>query len=325
MRKTLVFGNGLGMAIHPQVFDLRTVMEKVWKSPTTLSDDERELIRSCLPDPTAEMPESEADLGKLQEVVDACAVLRTINVEGRHWLTEEGKRFPSAINSYAWEVSKLIYIESEKEENRPPKAFCDSLMSFLIKTSSHVATLNYDYLLAGIISSNANLKKMFKTGVSMRGSDFSREKLFRDDEDRQSWYLKLHGSPNYLVNESGKLVSATAVARPASIKESGLSPAVILTHAVHKTSAIRKFEILTTYWEFLERAIDESDEVVVFGYSGNDIHLNSIISLADEKPKRVIEWLGSGTKKDRESFWVEQLGRRTKLVQMENILKFRDW
>lgn len=53
---------------------------------------------------------------------------------------------------------------------------------------------------------------------------------------------------------------------------------IILTHFTHKPKLIEASEILSIYWEFLERSFGESSEIVIFEYSGNDLHLNRLIS-----------------------------------------------
>ena len=72
---------------------------------------------------------------------------------------------------------------------------------------------------------------------------------------------------------------------------------IVLTHFEHKPKIIETYDILSIYLEFLEMAIDESEEILMFGYSGNDAHLNRLISqVRGEKNIRVIERLGAGNR-----------------------------
>ncbi|MGN8154787.1 hypothetical protein ACTJK5_21125 [Agrobacterium sp. 22094] len=72
---------------------------------------------------------------------------------------------------------------------------------------------------------------------------------------------------------------------------------------------IEASEILQRCWPFLRRAIDESAEIVLSGYSGNNTHLNQTIAeKRSSKSVRVVGWLGSGFKDVRQPFWDEQLG-----------------
>jgi hypothetical protein len=99
-----------------------------------------------------------------------------------------------------------------------------------------------------------------------------------------------------------------------------------LTHFTHKPKIIEASEILSIYWEFLERSFEESSEIVIFGYSGNDLHLNRLISqMRGDKVVKVIDWLGSGSNKNRTKFWNEQFGDNVDLYLLEDVLTFSDW
>lgn len=56
-RKTVIFGNGLGMALDHQAFSLDRALSVVWDDPDMLSDAQKELICNCLPDDRAGRPE----------------------------------------------------------------------------------------------------------------------------------------------------------------------------------------------------------------------------------------------------------------------------
>ncbi|GHA46866.1 hypothetical protein GCM10008927_09540 [Amylibacter ulvae] len=73
-------------------------------------------------------------------------------------------------------------------------------------------------------------------------------------------------------------------------------------------------------------AIEESGEIVLFGYSGNDTHLNRIISQQrSDKNLKVVDWLGSGSYKLRNKFWSEQLAGDVELHLLEDVLTFSEW
>jgi hypothetical protein len=48
-RSTIVFGNGLGMALDPEYFQLKSALYNVWNDPDLLSDDQKKLIQTVLP------------------------------------------------------------------------------------------------------------------------------------------------------------------------------------------------------------------------------------------------------------------------------------
>jgi len=73
-------------------------------------------------------------------------------------------------------------------------------------------------------------------------------------------------------------------------------------------------------------AIDESAEIIMFGYSGNDLHLNRLISqLRGGKSVKVVDWLGAGNKETRTEFWSDQLGGDVELYLLEDVLTFSEW
>lgn len=101
---------------------------------------------------------------------------------------------------------------------------------------------------------------------------------------------------------------------------------IVLTNAESKPEIIKSSEILDVYWEFLELALRESGSCSIFGYSGNDIHLNRMIAQnRADKTLRVIEWLGAGKREFRLKFWNEQLGGDVEIIQKEDIMTFKDW
>ncbi|WP_197524352.1 SIR2 family protein [Novosphingobium resinovorum] len=315
------------MALAPEVFSLYSAMSKVWDGDI-ISYDQKQLIRSCLPE-EADRPVSEEQLGQLQETVSACEKLLRIrpNHPG-HWLSSQGQAFPDAVHRFAFEVARHIF-NAETSSGTPyslPQNFCDNLTSFIRKTESHVATLNYDGLLSSAFEQAEILTKSGALRDGFLNEKFDKSNLFRKSE-QGSWYLHLHGCPLFSSPDKSKItkLKRSSLRRSSSgLKNVGRH--IVLTHAVHKRSIIDSSEILKIYWEFLKIAIDESDEIVLFGYSGNDIHLNQIINQRRKSKKvRVIEWLGAGFEDARVEFWDSQLGGNTELVLKEDILTFSNW
>lgn len=101
-RKTIIFGNDLGMALSPGRYSLDHAIGTVWGSEDLLSEEHKELIVNCLPDDRAGRPRGEDELDKLQLALSACDFLNGIPGAKIHWLTDEGQQFPDA-------VRKLIY------------------------------------------------------------------------------------------------------------------------------------------------------------------------------------------------------------------------
>ena len=319
VRKTLVFGNGLGMALDPSFFSLSRALQETWEEEGFLSAEEKQLIEACLPENSEfGRPSDEDDLDLLQRVLISCDFLRRIEIgENLHWLSDQGRRFPRAIRMFVHKVASAFH----SDDKHLPDTFCNSLIEFLRETKSHVATLNYDQLLYDPFVDQAVLQGY--NGVLIDGflkSGYSADNMHRHNEARLGWYMHLHGSP--LFYEEREMIKKR---RRCDFDFQAIETThIVLTHIKHKSSVIASSSVLSEYWQFLEMAIDESEEIILFGYSGYDRHLNERVSrLRRDKTVRVVEWDGSDG--NRENFWREKLGGDSNVVQLENILDFNDW
>ncbi|MRG70925.1 hypothetical protein GH722_04025 [Alphaproteobacteria bacterium HT1-32] len=331
MRSLYIFGNGLGMAISPEAFNLTNALIDVWDDGT-LEDEQKALISACLP-ADVQKPTSEEQLAKLQNTVDACEILLSIRDTGAaHWLSEEGGKFPEAVYKLTYAVARKMYLAKHMAGEdlgatcRAPEEFIAPLIQKIRDTGSHVATLNYDGLL-----SNALLEADILGGdnpVLFDGfveSIFDRKNLFRK-KGYGGWYLHLHGSPLFSGKAGSKWrkISEAAISRKRFPIHAGRH--LVLTHFTNKPRIIAASDILSIYWEFLQMALDESERIVIFGYSGNDTHLNRLISQArGTKDTIVVDWLGSGSRAVRQPFWDDQLGGDVHLELLEDVFTFIDW
>jgi hypothetical protein len=331
VRSLYIFGNGLGMAIAPEAFNLTNALIDVWDDGT-LEDEQKSLISACLP-ADAQKPTSEEQLAKLQDTVNACEILLSIRDTGAgHWLSEQGNRFPEAVYKLTYAVARKMYLAKHVAgENlgttcRAPTEFIAPLIQKVKDTGSHVATLNYDGLLANAFQETHILGG--ESPVLLDGfieSSFNRTNLFRK-KGYGGWYLHLHGSPLFAGKSGGKprKLAESTISRKAIPEHVGRH--LVLTHFTHKPRIIAASEILSIYWEFLQMALDESERIVIFGYSGNDIHLNRLISqLRVKKDIVVVDWLGSGSAVIRQAFWNDQLGGDVQLHLLEDVFTFADW
>ena len=331
MRSLYIFGNGLGMAISPDAFNLTNALVDVWDDGT-LEDEQKVLISACLP-ADVQKPTSEEQLAKLQDTVNACEILLSIRDTGAgHWLSEEGSKFPDAVHKLTYAVARKMYLAKHMAgENignpcRLPDYFITPLIQIVKDTGSHVATLNYDGLLSSELRKSGILggdnPVLFDGFVK---STFDRTNLFRK-KGYGGWYLHLHGSPLFTGKVGGKprKVSQSTISRKSFPKHVGRH--LVLTHFTHKPRIIESSEILCIYWEFLQMALDESARIILFGYSGNDTHLNRLISQArTSKDIIVVDWLGSGNAAIRQEFWSGQLGGDVQLHLLEDVFMFTEW
>jgi hypothetical protein len=332
MRKTYIFGNGLGMAIAPDAYNLTAAMSNVW-AEDMLSVEQKHLISSCLP-VGRDQPTSEEELATLQDTVSACEMLLSVRDTGAgHWLSEQGRQFPEAVRKFAFLVARRMYLSKYSFGDQMgqrcclPDYFVNPLIAQIRDTQSHVATLNYDGLLSSALKAcgvlGGDQAILFDGFVKTK---FDRRNMFRQ-KDFGGWYLHLHGGPLFADRgASSPYKLSDAAFNKSPLERTNAGRHIVLTHFTHKPKIIEASEILSIYWEFLERSFEESSEIVIFGYSGNDLHLNRLISqMRGDKVVKVIDWLGSGSNKNRTKFWNEQFGDNVDLYLLEDVLTFSDW
>ncbi|MCO7468691.1 hypothetical protein NJG16_01245 [Stenotrophomonas maltophilia] len=320
MRKTLIFGNGLGMALDPEFFSLDNAIGRAWDGEGVFNEETRALVRCCLVDDgDTERPHAEEDLDSLQLVVSSCDFLAHMGRGGAHWLSEHGQRFPAAVRKFLYHTA----LELHQRDMALPMEFAAPLAAFLHESRSHVATLNYDNLL---------YQRMIEARVldgyggalvdGLLSSGFSAENLERKWGRTFGYYMHLHGSPLF-VDQDGVVVKLTQGALGSD--EDVVGSHIVLTHVKHKPTVIAASALLQSYWEHLEKALAESCEVLLFGYSGLDVHLNELLERRAPDKIRVVEWEGAGTSEDRQAFWNRQFGKDVAITRMGNILEFVDW
>lgn len=320
MRKTLIFGNGLGMALDPEFFSLDNAIGRAWDGEGVFNEETRELVRCCLVDDgDTERPHGEGDLDSLQLVVSSCDFLGRMGRGGAHWLSEHGQQFPAAVRKFLYQTALQLH---QRDEGLPLE-FASTLAAFLHETRSHVATLNYDNLLyqrmieAQVLNGygGALVDGFLSTG-------FAGENLERRPWSTYGYYMHLHGSPLF-VDQEGSISKL----RQGDLgnDEDVVGSHIVLTHVKHKPTVIAASPLLQTYWEYLEKALAESSEVLLFGYSGLDTHLNELLERRAPAAIRVIEWEGAGTSEERQAFWNRQFGKDVAITRMGNILEFVDW
>lgn len=321
-RKLIIFGNGLGMAIDHSHFSLTNALNTVWADDSLWSDTiHRDLIQNCIP--SNQCPVSEEDLDKLYLVSTSCDYLDDIpnTNTGKHWLSNYGHEFTNAVQEYIHTVSSHLFDYT----NSLPASFKDPLIDFIRDTKSHVATLNYDKLLYEAFI-DAGVCNGFSGELvdGFLGSGFDGSNLVRKHGNRFGYYMHLHGSPLFkdVNNKTYKLnISNISTGNIFSSKH------IVLTHIPHKPSVITASKVLSTYWNYLILSLSEVDEIILFGYSGCDTHLNEILKIhANSQTKRIVEWDGdSFTTQQRQGFWDKELGSNVTLQRMSDITNFTSW
>tara|TARA_B110000003_G_scaffold166013_1_gene165993 strand:+ start:774 stop:1733 length:960 start_codon:yes stop_codon:yes gene_type:complete len=317
-RKLIIFGNGLGMSIDPNHFSLNRALNDIWDKDNFLTVDQKTLIQNCIDQQRA--PEGEEELDILHRVVTACKSLNNLATANVHWLNNNGQSFPADTAKYIHKVATDLH----NYDGELPKDFEEALVSFVKESRSHIATLNYDKLLYSSFIKNDVLNGYSGDLVDGMISDgFLPENLERQYEKGFGYYLHLHGSPLF-VNRNGIVIKLSRDKLTLEMNEA--SEHIVLTHVKHKPSVIAASHVLSTYWDYLQFALSEAEEIILFGYSGLDDHLNKVIRpyLTAENLK-VVEWNGAGEQGKREKYWLEKLGKKVSVNRLDNITNFTEW
>ena len=270
----LIFGNGLGMALDSDHFNLSNALKKVWNGARVLSDPDRRMIGSCIN--TEGVPRAENDLDLLQRVVSACQFLCNLETGDEHWLSDQGQKFPEIIATYIYRVSARLYAY----DGMLPEAFLSPLLAYIRKQRPNVATLNYDKLLYQAFLDSEVCSGDYHTTALADGMihcGFSEASLRRKFGNTYGYYMHLHGSPLFLDN--GGNITKKNVSGVSSNYHGKIGRHVVLTHVDHKVSLIQSSNVLSVYWKLLDESLMDADQIVLFGYSGCDSHLNDLISL----------------------------------------------
>lgn len=317
-RLAIVIGNGLGMAIDSEYFSLSKGLAAVWSGTSSFNQEQKNLVISAIPglSPT-DYPSSEEQLDILQVAIVAAGFLKSFESPHVKWLSNESRELPQAFRRFVHEVGVYFYNSDEAL----PDAFVSALAQFIDDTKSHVATLNYDSLLYDAFVQYGVLNGYHGSLIDgFQKSGFDKDNLDRYYASRHGWYLHLHGSPLYIGNK--KLMRGDRqVLKPTEESH------IVLTHVEHKPLIIESSNILSEYWKHFDKALDEAEKIVLFGYSGCDTHLNETIrSRCQRKPVFVIEWEGSKDGLISQKYWNKQLRDcHITIKQLRNILEFYAW
>lgn len=317
-RKLIIFGNGLGMALDHNHFSLDRALAEIWNRPNFLTEAQRQLIERCLQ--RQGPPEGEHELDTLHKAITYCKALAQIGEGNIHWLTQDGLGFPEITATYFHKVATRLH----NYDGHLPNVFEESLVNFVKATRSHVATLNYDKLLYNSFIDNEVFNGYQGYLVDgMLGQGFSSNALERKYGNNFGYYLHLHGSPLF-VDQGREVIKLSR--QELTLNRDVPSEHIVLTHIKKKPSVIAASHVLSTYWDYLQFAIFESEEIILFGYSGLDAHLNVLLRpYLTSKSLKVVEWSGAGDQVARERYWQNKLSQAVAVTRLDNITEFTDW
>ncbi len=322
MKKVIIFGNGLGMALNDNDFSLKVAIKGIWESEG-LTTDEKKLINDCLPDGSAfDFPEGEEDMDHLYVAEICCRMLSKLNSPD-YWLQPKAADFPKTISKFIHNVAAYFH----KIDTTLPESFMTPLITFIKKTNSHIATLNYDSLLYSPLCTKKicyGYDGCLVDGI-WESTGFDPNNLRRLPGKEFGYYLHLHGSPLFQdINGTVKKMKRSDLF---DYNHDGtVGNHLVLTHVKHKPLVISSSLLLSTYWYVLAKAISESEEIMLFGYSGLDPHLNELLSGYPDRPFQVVEYTNGKNQNDREHFWKKKLHvKNIKVILCQSVLKFKNW
>jgi hypothetical protein len=356
-KKLIIFGNGLGMTLDPEHFSLTNAMQRVWSCEKRLTAEEKKIIGALKGITAEDGPTSEDDLVSTQRALGFLSDFRqSLGKEALEtWFTQDAIGYPETLRKYIFEVSKELFSYNIPVERHAHwHNFLLSFIIFVRDTRSHVATLNYDDLLydpivTGFeISTDQTIFLCKKDPSSKNRAPYLRDGFMNQTFATETFdwlgdcghYLHLHGSPllatyddhSIKLNRNGFQFTAETQKRH-----------IVLANRNDKEAIIDRSEILKDYWENrLPKCIQDASEIILFGYSGEDEHLNKLIrenkKIDDDTDRRivVVEWSGAAhsgvdshddvleTPLTQREYWNMQV-YADRLIAIENILDFTDW
>jgi hypothetical protein len=338
-RKLIIIGNGLGMAISPSHFDLTKAMARVWDK---LDQSDKKILGSLKGIDAQNGPRSEEELISTQSALAYLNNFRqTLGAEALDtWFTKDATKYPDILNKFIFKVADELFKYSQGDADASNfSRFRSDLERFLRRTKSHVATLNYDDLiydhLVTTLTKNKDRPAVFCDGFKFdSGSNVGKYKpdIFVS-YPHKIHYLHLHGSPLFATRDN----EAVKVKRSSrDYSDISLPRHIVLANKVDKEKIIQRSEILKDYWENrLQHCIRAADEIILFGYSGEDDHLNEAIrkEFPEGKKISVVEWSrakhfkssAKSTEISPTDYWREAMGRKIHICRLPNILDFTDW
>jgi hypothetical protein len=332
MYTTIIVGNGLGMSIDSQYFKLESGLNAVTNN---LSEIDQKLI--CFHN--GKIPKSESELEEHHKVLSACKELKK-HENSIDCLTDNGKCFPEVYQNFIYKVAKHFYDYNIDSKHESFNFFIDNLSRFIEKNRCHIATLNYDKLLYKALIEKKILKGY--DGHLVDGihntSGFNRENLMRFFGKKFGWYMHLHGSPAFYtdyIEDEESINKCEPRNLPESFRfETNEHHHIVLASTKLKSSIISKSTLLDCYFDFFISALNESNRVILFGYSGSDDHVNSEVKrwLSNKNSQdicQIIEWKNNESENQKREFWKEKLYPQNArnpplldLISIDNILSF---
>lgn len=334
---TILVGNGLGMALDHEYFTLEAGMKAAWGQMKEEAGIFKKAIRVFL---YRAIPKNEDDLRKFHDafitLLKMESLAREIPKEIMTIVHPEAQNYKTSYREYMLRIAAHFFNFDIKNHNVSFEKFIEKLTDFIRKNFEsggvvHVATLNYDGLLyRELIKSEVIHGKhgnLFDGISTTKG--FERGVL---DWSGKGRYLHLHGSPRFYTDGDNTIKKDSEedgrnAFNPFEVDDK-FRPHIVLCHPTQKESYINRSELLRTYFEYFEKSLEESDCLIIIGYSGKDSHINEAIKERQRKSHkpftvRVVEYkdskYGEG---ERQCFWRNELGTDVDYQDFSSILEY---
>lgn len=287
-KKLIIIGNGLGMAIDREHFNLTNAMKRVWDG-YILTPEEKTMLGTIEGVCSQNGPQSEEELINVQLARDIIPKIYKIvgETSADKWLSNGALNFPNTRNKYIFHVAKKLFdYDSCINSDENWQKFRDQLIRFIKLNKPNIATLNYDGLVYEAILKIPKSSDYMVDGF-INGSFKSGNYTYGD----RGSYMHLHGTPTFTTeNDSPKKLKRNEI--PAS--DPTADRHLVLANASQKREIIKESDLLRQIWQRFETCVETASEIIFLGYGGEDDHLNQLIrEKAQTKNKWVIEWYKS--------------------------------
>lgn len=302
----ILVGNGINLATCENCFKLKEGMAYAWGK---IDKKLRDFIRAI----SQHKPDAEKQLRSIQDNIFTINKMRSINEKLHHLLKselKEIKKFRADYNKYLTLIADYFFQQSiiSLDAGKYSKLL-DNLENFIRENHSensrtHIATLNYDAALyLGLLRKDILRDSYDDTHLSdgfsgkKHNIKFKEENLYRHNS--YGWYMHLHGSPLFYAIEDSTYKDHIED----YIGDDKNRNHIIACCPSQKYETIFQSEILRTYIDCFKRAITEAKNIILIGYSGNDVHINDMLSLFSTEGSKLIVI----DHKNRREYWEKKL------------------
>lgn len=316
---TILIGNGLGMAIDPNHFAIDRGLYSAW---SRLNPEHRGRIKNLITDKTDLNTEEQLD--KHYEVIQACLMLSKIEQHSNlAWLHDDAKNFPDNFRDFIVNAA-LHFFEYEIKDHSKFNFFLEKLKSYILNHNTHLITLNYDKLIYDRFSVDQEVmffdKGRLMDGFFVNSTGFTPSRLW---DSSIGYYIHLHGSPLFYTNLQDGIINKskfeeynTDIANLNYLQEH-----LILCATKLKPHQISNSPLLRFYWDFFKTILQQSEKIILFGYSGNDLHVNDEIANMKNKEIILVEYSYQKMERgEREKDWANKLNLPDNYFNPNNLI-----